>query len=106
MVDDFEIAEAMRSLFADTHNAIEGAGAAALAGASKDAPVRGYARVGVVLTGGNVDASVFADVLEPGAAKLNVVVCEIRLEERPREFRRCGDDAVVDVRIVCGEERR
>ena len=65
-VDDFEIAEAMRSLFADTHNAIEGAGAAALAGASKDAPVRGYARVGVVLTGGNVDASVFADVLEPG----------------------------------------
>ena len=63
IVDDVEIAEAMRSLFEDTHNAIEGAGAARLAAASKDAAERGFARVGVVLTGGNVDAPVFADIL-------------------------------------------
>jgi threonine dehydratase len=64
IVDDDEIAEAMRSLFDDTHNAIEGAGAAGLAAAAKDAPARGFARVGVVLTGGNVDAPVFASILE------------------------------------------
>jgi threonine dehydratase len=64
IVDDDEIAEAMRALFADTHNAIEGAGAAGLAAALKDVPARRFARVGVVLTGGNVDAPVFASVLE------------------------------------------
>jgi threonine dehydratase len=64
IVADAEIAEAMRCLFADTHNAIEGAGAAALAAASNDASARGFARVGVVLTGGNVDAAVFAGILE------------------------------------------
>ncbi len=66
MASDVEIAEAMRWLFEDTHNAIEGAGAAGLAAASKDAAERGFARVGVVLTGGNVDAPLFVDVLDRG----------------------------------------
>ena len=62
-VTDDEVAAAMRALFTDTHNIAEGAGAAALAGAlrEKDA-LRGQC-VGLALTGGNVDASVFARVL-------------------------------------------
>jgi threonine dehydratase len=62
-VADEEIACAMRLYFAATHNVAEGAGAAALAGALQQ---RGSLRgkiVGLPLTGGNVDASVFAEVL-------------------------------------------
>jgi len=66
-VDDDEIAEAMRILFSDTHNVAEGAGAAALAALLQDqresAPFGRDEQVAVVLTGGNVDASVFAAVL-------------------------------------------
>jgi len=62
-VTDEEVGEAMRLLFTATHNVAEGAGAAALAAALQQ---RGRAgRVGVVLSGGNVDAEVFAGVLRP-----------------------------------------
>jgi threonine dehydratase len=63
-VSDDEIAEAMHALYQDTHNVAEGAGAAALAGAlrEKSEPKSGR-RIGIILTGGNVDASVFAKVL-------------------------------------------
>jgi threonine dehydratase len=62
-VDDAEVEAAMRALFEDTHNVSEGAGAAALAAAIKDrAPSRGR-KIGVVLSGGNVDREVFARVL-------------------------------------------
>lgn len=62
-VDEGEVAAAMRVLFADTHNVAEGAGAAALAACLQERErVRGR-RVAVVLTGGNVDAEVFAGVL-------------------------------------------
>jgi len=61
-VSDDEIAEAMRALYQDTHNVAEGAGAAALAGAMRERPANGR-RVGIVLTGGNVDAPLFARVL-------------------------------------------
>lgn len=69
-VTDNEVAGAMRALFSDTHNAAEGAGAAALAALLQEverAPevVRGR-RVAVVLCGGNVDADVFARVLAGG----------------------------------------
>jgi threonine dehydratase len=62
-VGDDEVAAAMRALFTDTHNVAEGAGAAAFAAAlqEKDA-LRGQC-VGVPLTGGNVDAALFAQVL-------------------------------------------
>ncbi len=62
-VDDGEVEVAMRALYADTHNLAEGAGAAAFAAAwqARDA-LRGR-RVGVVLTGANVDAGAFAGVL-------------------------------------------
>jgi threonine dehydratase len=62
-VSDAEIEAAMRAVFQDTHNVAEGAAAAALAGALKEQDVNRGKRVGIVLTGGNVDADVFARVL-------------------------------------------
>jgi threonine dehydratase len=62
-VTDDEVAEAMRVLFADTHNVAEGAGAAALAAAMQQADRWRSRSVGVPLTGGNVDTAVFASVL-------------------------------------------
>ncbi len=63
LVSESEIAGAMRTLFADTHNLAEGAGAASLAGAMRDAHVRDFTRVGIVVSGGNVDADTFARTL-------------------------------------------
>ena len=62
-VSDAEIAGAMRAAFQDTHNVAEGAAAAALAGAMQEQEANRGKRIGVVLTGGNVDADVFARVL-------------------------------------------
>jgi threonine dehydratase len=62
-VSEDEIAEAMRAFYEDTHNTAEGAGAAALAGALKERDQLRTKRVGIVLTGGNVDRETFAKVL-------------------------------------------
>ncbi len=62
-VTDTQVAEAMRALFADTHNVAEGAGAAGLAGALLQRERWQGRRIGVALTGGNVDSAVFAQVL-------------------------------------------
>ncbi|MDA8523725.1 threonine dehydratase [Acidovorax sp. NCPPB 4044] len=62
-VSDDEVAAAMRALFADTHNVAEGAGAAALAAALQEKPTLAGRVVGLPLTGGNVDARMFAGVL-------------------------------------------
>ncbi|MBN9366121.1 MAG: threonine dehydratase [Comamonadaceae bacterium] len=62
-VSDAEVAAAMRALYTDTHNAAEGAGAAALAAALQEKEHIAGQAVGVALTGGNVDAAVFARVL-------------------------------------------
>lgn len=62
-VSDDQVADAMRALFADTHNVAEGAGAAALAGALLQRERWAGRRIGVALTGGNVDTAVFAAVL-------------------------------------------
>ncbi|MBX3660421.1 MAG: threonine dehydratase [Ramlibacter sp.] len=62
-VTDAEVAQAMRVLFADTHNVAEGAGAAGLAAAMQQRERLQGRRVGVALTGGNVDSEVFARVL-------------------------------------------
>ena len=62
-VSDEEVAAAMRAIYEDTHNVAEGAGAAAFAAAMQEkAQLKGL-KVGAALTGGNVDASVFAKVL-------------------------------------------
>ena len=65
-VTDAQVAEAMRALFADTHNVAEGAGAAALAGVLTQRERWQGKRIGVALTGGNVDTAVFARVLAGG----------------------------------------
>lgn len=62
-VDDSEIEAAMRALFEDTHNVAEGAGAAALAAAIREQDDLRGSRIGLVLSGGNVDREVFARVL-------------------------------------------
>jgi len=73
-VTDDEVAQAMRILFADTHNVAEGAGAAALAAAiaqrdrvaglaSASRSGRPMPSVGVTLCGGNVDTHLFVRVL-------------------------------------------
>lgn len=62
-VTDDEIAAAMRAYYADTHNVAEGAGAAPLAAAMQERARLAGRRVGVILSGGNVDANLFAAVL-------------------------------------------
>ena len=62
-VTDSEVAQAMRDLYADTHNVAEGAGAASFAAAMQErASLRGQV-VGTTLCGGNVDSAVLAGVL-------------------------------------------
>src|SRR6476646_5193221 len=56
---DDEIASAMRAYWTDTHNLAEGAGAAALAAALQEQPkIRGK-RIGLILSGGNIDFDLF-----------------------------------------------
>ena len=62
-VDDDEVTAAMRALFADTHNVAEGAGAAALAALLQQRERWAGKRVGLALSGGNVDSELFAKVL-------------------------------------------
>jgi threonine dehydratase len=62
-VSEEEIRQAMKSYFTDTHNVVEGSGAAGLAAALKEKQALRGKRVGTVVTGGNVDHDVFARVL-------------------------------------------
>lgn len=63
-VTDFEVAQAMRDLFACTHNVAEGAGAASFAAAMQERHTLAGQRVGLSLSGGNVDSAVFAKTLQ------------------------------------------
>jgi len=65
-VTDDEVEAAMRAIFSDTHNVAEGAGAGALAAVLQEKAALAGRRVGIVLTGGNVDRGVFARVLAAG----------------------------------------
>jgi threonine dehydratase len=62
-VSDDEVAQAMRTLYQATHNLAEGAGAAAFAALTQEAGRQQGRRVAVILTGGNVDAEMFSEVL-------------------------------------------
>ena len=58
-VTDDELRAAIRALWTDTHNLAEGAGAAAFAAAQQEkSKIRGK-RVGLVLSGGNIDLDLF-----------------------------------------------
>lgn len=65
-VTDDEIEDAMRAIFSDTHNVVEGAGAAAVAALLKDREAWVGKRVAAILSGANVDRDVFARVLSEG----------------------------------------
>jgi threonine dehydratase len=62
-VSDLEVAQAMRQLYTDTHNVAEGAGAASFAAAMQERDALRDLNVGTVISGGNVDAAVLAEVL-------------------------------------------
>ncbi len=66
-VSDDEIKAAMGIYYTDTHNLAEGGGAAPLAALLKEKHARKGLKVGVVLSGGNVDASVFNPILAQSA---------------------------------------
>jgi threonine dehydratase len=58
-VTDDEIGAAIRAYWTDTHNLAEGAGAAALAAACQEKNKLGGKRVGLILSGGNIDFDLF-----------------------------------------------
>jgi threonine dehydratase len=62
-VTEDEIAEAIRLYYTATHNMAEGAGAAALAALIQERDQQKGRRIGVILSGGNIDMTVFARVL-------------------------------------------
>jgi threonine dehydratase len=62
-VSEDEMAEAMRIYFDDTHQVVEGAGAAPLAALWKDRQKMSGKRVAVVLTGGNIERARYLQVL-------------------------------------------
>ena len=69
-VSDDEIAEAMRIYYQDIHNLAEGSGAAPLAALMKERAEMAGKRMGVILSGGNVDADWFATVLAGKTPKI------------------------------------
>lgn len=68
VVSEDEIAEAMRDVFTDTHNVAEGAGAAPVAAVAAERERLRGKRVAAIVSGGNVDAAVFARLLGSVAA--------------------------------------
>lgn len=62
-VSDKEITDAMRLYFKAIHNVSEGAGAASLAAAIKESAVLKGKKVGLILSGGNVDTALFQRIL-------------------------------------------
>ena len=63
-VSEDEIAEAMRLYFRCCHTIAEGAGAASLAALLQEKERMQASRVGVILSGGNIDMAKFGEVLE------------------------------------------
>ncbi len=62
-VSDEEIMAAMRHYFTDTHNVAEGAGAAPLAALLQERETMQGRRVGLILSGGNIDRVVYQEIL-------------------------------------------
>ncbi|MHB1444512.1 MAG: pyridoxal-phosphate dependent enzyme, partial [Acidimicrobiales bacterium] len=63
VVSEDEAAEAMRVMYATTHNVAEPAGALALAGLLKEREAVAGRRVAVIHSGGNADSALLAEVL-------------------------------------------
>ena len=62
-VTEDEIRQAMHHYFTDTHNLAEGAGAVPLAALMQERDQMAGRKVGVILSGGNVDAALFRSVM-------------------------------------------
>ena len=62
-VDDRSILAAIGHLFSDTHNIAEGAGAAPLAAALQERELNNGRRIGLVLSGGNIDSELYRRAL-------------------------------------------
>ena len=62
-VSEAEIAAAVRHYFTDTHNPAEGAGSAPLAALLKERECMAAKRVGLILTGGNIDRALYQEML-------------------------------------------
>jgi threonine dehydratase len=58
-VTDDEVADAIRAYWTDTHNLVEGAGAAPLAALLQERERMQGRRVGVIVSGGNIDLALF-----------------------------------------------
>jgi threonine dehydratase len=67
-VSEDQIRAAMRHIYVATHNVPEGAGAVAVAAAAQERSENRGNRVGVVLSGANVDSQVLVDVLSEQAS--------------------------------------
>ncbi|PIE12875.1 MAG: hypothetical protein CSA70_07915 [Rhodobacterales bacterium] len=63
MVSDDQIADAIRLFYRATHNLAEGAGAASLAAAIQDKDRNAGRKVGVILSGGNIDVGAYQTIL-------------------------------------------
>jgi threonine dehydratase len=63
LVSEEEIAEAIRIYYTTTHNLAEGAGAVPLAALLKEKQRCAGKRVGLILSGGNIDMATFAQIL-------------------------------------------
>ena len=62
-VSETQMKAAMRHYFTDTHNIAEGAGAAPLAALLKEREEMAGKRVGLILSGGNIDRTVYQSIL-------------------------------------------
>ena len=67
IVSEEEIAEAIRIYFTDTHNMAEGAGAVGLAALMQERQRMRGKKVGVILSGGNIDRPLFAGIISGGS---------------------------------------
>ena len=91
-VSDAEIAVAMRAYYEDTHQLTEGAGAASLAALLQERERLAGKRVGLVLSGGNIDRPVYlrlladAEVPEASGAQARSLftACMMKDERVPR----------------------
>ncbi len=65
-VSDEEVMAAMRAYYEDTHQLTEGAGAAPLAALLQERDKMKGKRVGLILSGGNIDRALYLRVLAGG----------------------------------------
>jgi threonine dehydratase len=65
-VGDAEVEAAMRAYYTDTHQLAEGAGAVPLAGLMQERAHMQGRKVGLILSGGNIDRPVYARIIAGG----------------------------------------